>query len=117
MKSEYVGREVVVDYTADATLTRAQSGQRCTNLGATGVVTLTLPQDAIRGDYFDMTVLAAYELRAQPGAAGAVYINGAKQADAKYISADDEAESVRLTSLGNGDWAASWAVGTWSVQG
>lgn len=107
----------VEDHTADDTLTVAETGSVHTNLGATGAVVLTLPQNARRGDFFDFTVLAAQELRIEPGEAGAIYINGAKQTDDKYISADDEAESVRLTSLGNGDWAASNVVGTWSVEG
>ena len=51
-----------------------------------------------------------------PGAAGAVYINGAKQTDDKYISADDEAESVELVADGNGDWIARHVTGTWTVE-
>lgn len=103
-------------FTAADTLTTAESGKVCSNLGAGGAVLLTLPQDATVGCRFHFTVMAAQELRITPGAAGAIYINGAKQTDNKYISADDEAESVMLICDGNGDWVALFAVGTWTVQ-
>jgi len=103
-------------HTAADTLTVSESGSVHTNLGATGAVTLTLPQVATAGVYYDFAVMAAQELRITPGAAGAVYIAGAKQADNKYVSADDEAESVRLTADGNGDWVATSTVGTWTIE-
>jgi len=103
-------------HTANDTLTNAESETTHTNLGAGGAITLTLPQSTAQGIYFDFAVMAAQELRIDPGAAGAVYINGAKQTDDKYISADDEAESVRLMADGNGDWIAISPVGTWSVE-
>jgi len=59
--------------------------------------------------------MAAQQLQIDPGAAGAIYINGAKQADDAYIWADDEAESVKLVADGNGDWIAISPVGTWTV--
>ena len=109
-------RVAMTHLTADRQLSIKQSGSVHTNLGAAGAVTVTLPQNARKGDFFDFVVMAAQELRVAPGAAGAVYINGAKQTDDKYITADDEAESVRLTADGNGDWAASNVVGTWTVE-
>lgn len=103
--------------TADHTLVRVDVGQIIDNLGASGTVVVTLPQNAQKGDCFTFVVKAAQELRVTPGAAGAVFINGAKQTDNKYISADDEAESVMLVADGNGDWDAIHTVGTWTVQG
>lgn len=102
-------------HTTSATLRAGDSGSVRTNLGATGTVTLTLPQNAEKGVYFVFAVMAAFELRIDPGAAGAIYINGAKQADDAYISADDEAESVTLYCDGNHDWIAVSPVGTWTV--
>lgn len=109
-------RKNITHHTSGATLTREQSGSVHTNLGAAGAVTLTLPQDAVAGDFYDFIVAAAQELRIDPGAAGAVYILGAKQTDDKYVSANAEAESVRLTADGNGDWLASSVTGTWTVE-
>lgn len=116
LKAAYVTSQPVVHKTADATLTRAQSGTLFTNLGASGAIALTLPQDAEQGDFFHFTVAAAQELRIDPGAAGAVYISGAKQTDNKYISADDECESVELVCIGNNDWLARHVTGTWTVE-
>lgn len=103
-------------HTGDDTLTTAESGSTHTNLGAAGAVTLTLPQDATAGTRFHFGVMTAQELRIDPGAAGGVYINGAKQADNKYISADDEGEHATLTADGNGDWIAGPTNGTWTVE-
>ncbi len=103
-------------HTADDTLTKEESGSVHTNLGAVAAVTLTLPQDATAGCRFKLGVMAAQQLRIGPGAAGAIYISGAKQADDKYIWADDEGESVELVADGNGDWVALFAVGVWGVE-
>jgi len=103
-------------HTADDTLTIAESGSVHTNLGDTGAQTLTLPQDAVAGTFFYFAVMAAFELRVDPGAAGAIYINGAKQTDDMYITANDEGESVMLVCDGNGDWVALFTQGTWGVE-
>lgn len=103
-------------HTAADTLTVAETGSLHTNLGATGAVTLTLPQDAEADCFFEFGVMAAQELRITPGAAGAIYVNGAKQTDNKYISADDEGESLKLVADGNGDWIALYTTGTWTVE-
>lgn len=108
--------QTVEAHTGDDTLTRAESGSLHTNLGAGAAVTLTLPQDALAGDFFDFAVMAVQQLRIDPGAAGGIYINGAKQTDDLYVWADDEAESVRMVADGNGDWVALFANGTWTVE-
>ena len=107
---------IIEAHTSGDTLTKAESGSIHTNLGASATVTLILPQDAVAGTVFTFVVMAAYELRIDPGAAGGIYINGALQTDNMYISADDEAESVMLVCDGNGDWVAIGAVGTWTVE-
>jgi len=111
-----IGKDVIIEHnTAGDTLTVYESGSTHTNLGAGGAVTLNLPQTVHAGCWFAFVVMAAQELRIDPGAAGAIYINGAKQTDDAYITANDEAESVILTADGNGDWIASSVVGTWTV--
>lgn len=103
-------------HVAGDTLTRAESGSVHTNLGAGVDITLALPQDALAGDTFAFVVMTAgQQLRVDAGAAGAIYINGAKSADDAYIWADDEGESVKLVADGNGDWVALFTQGTWTV--
>ena len=112
-----IGAPTIIEHhTASDTLLKEESNSCHTNLGAAGAVTLTLPQDAFTGCSFSFVVMAAQELRIDPGAAGAVYINGAKQTDDKYITANDEAESVELIADGNGDWVSLFGVGTWGVE-
>jgi len=101
---------------ADDTLTKEETGSIHTNLGAGGTITLTLPQDARAGDYFQFVAMVAQQLRIDPGAAGGIYVNGAKQTDDKYIWADSEGESITLVADGNGDWASLYGVGTWGVE-
>ena len=103
-------------HTAGDTLTKEETGSVHTNLGAGGAVTMILPQDAAAGCLFWFGVMAAQELRIDPGAAGAIYINGAKQTDDMYITADDEGESVMLVADGNGDWVSLFTTGTWTVE-
>ena len=109
-------KQVIEHHTANDTLTKEESGSVHTNLGEDGDVTLILPQDAAAGCWFHFGVMAAFQLRVDPGAAGAVYINGAKQVDDKFIWANDEAESVVLIADGNGDWLAMSVFGTWGVE-
>jgi len=103
-------------HTADDTLTVAESGSVHTNLGEDGIMTLTLPQSAPAGCFFWFVVMAAFELRVDPGAGGALYINAAKQTDNYYVGADAINESVMLVADGNGDWVALHMIGTWTVQ-
>ncbi len=101
---------------AATTLTRAESGKVCTNLGAGTAIEFTLPQDAVVGDFFEFVVMAAQSLRISPGAAGAIYESGAKGTDDKWISANDEGESVKLVCDGNSDWVALYLTGTWTNE-
>lgn len=112
-----IGAPTIIEHhTASDTLTKEEGNSVHTNLGATGTITLTLPQDAFTGCSFAFAVMAAQALRVDPGAAGAIYIGGSKRTDDKYIWADDEAESVELVADGNGDWIALFAAGTWGVE-
>lgn len=117
LREAYPVQTVTIEHhTADDTLTAEESGSVHTNLGASGAITFTLPQSVGAGVVFRFNAMAAQELRVDPGAAGAIYISGAKQTDNKYISFDDEAECVVLTSDGNGDWIAGPTNGTISVE-
>ena len=116
-------RKVLEAHTASDTLTFEESGSIHTNLGATAAVVLSLPQTGadgavtgLAGVYYEFIVEAAYELRVDPGAAGAIWLDGTKGTDDYYITADDECESVLLVADGAGDWIAAHRVGTWALQ-
>ncbi|MEE9296418.1 MAG: hypothetical protein V3W34_15860 [Phycisphaerae bacterium] len=100
------GVEAIAHHTAGFTLTAAHSGTTHTNLGATGAIIATLPQSPPKGTAFKFVCMADQELRLEPGAAGGIYVKGAKQADDKYVSVTDIGDFVHLIADGNGDWVA-----------
>ena len=106
-----LGLTPIWHHTANFTLTAAQSGTVHTNLGASGVVTATLPQSPPKGTTFQFVCMADQPFRLEPGAAGGIYIKGAKQADNKYVSVTDIGDFVHLLADGNGDWAAVASIG------
>jgi hypothetical protein len=104
-------RRTIEAHTSDDTLTVAESGSIHTNLGAAGVVTLTLPSAAAEGTGFTFAVQASYELCVDPGAATIRDDSG--QTAGKYKSADDVGASLTLVADSNGDWATAAKNGTW----
>lgn len=101
-----VGVAAVAHHTANFTLTAAHSGTVHTNLGAGGTITATLPQSPPKGTMYQFVCMADQVFRFEPGAAGGIYIKGAKQTDDKYVSITDIGDFVHLIADGNGDWVA-----------
>ncbi len=98
-------------HVANFTLTAGQSGTTHTNLAAVGAITATLPQSPPKGTTYQFVCMADQELRMEPGAAGGIYIKGAKQTDDKYVSITDIGDFVHLVADGNGDWVAVASIG------
>mgnify|MGYP000847708974 CR=1 FL=1 len=107
-------RRAIEAHTTDDALAASESGSIHTNLGATGIVTLTLPTDAVAGAEFTFVVQAAQELRIEPGPAAIRAACG--QTAGKYKSASAVGASVTLVADANGDWAATAATGTWTEE-
>lgn len=110
-------RDFVTHQTSSKTLSLIHTGAMYSNLGATGTVTLTLPQDGAgqSGIKFSFFVAAAQAIRVDPGAAGAVYFDGAKQTDNKYVELTGIGTICRAISDGNGDWFVE-VNGTYQVE-
>ncbi len=88
-----------------------QSGTTFTNLGATGAVVVTLPQNPPAGTSLHFVCMADQAMQIDPGAAGGIYIKGAKQADNKYAAIADIGDFMHLVADGNGDWVAVASIG------
>ncbi len=101
-------------HTSNDTLAPAESGGVHTNLGATGVVTLTLPASVPQGVTFTFAVQTAIELRVDPGTA-AIYDDSGQSAD-KYKSAAAIGASLTLIADANGNWATIAKNGTWTQE-
>ena len=105
---------IIEAHTSNDTLTESESGSVHTNLGATGIVTLTLPASATAGTTFTFAVQAAQQLRVDPGTA-TIRDNSGQTPD-KYKWADAVGESLTLVADANGNWATIAKNGTWSEQ-
>lgn len=107
-------KRTIEAHTSDDTLTAAESGSVHTNLGATGMVTLTLPSSAPAGTVFTFAVQAAQELRVDPGTA-TIRDDSGQTAD-KYKSANVVGACITLIADSNGDWATIAKNGTWTEE-
>jgi hypothetical protein len=107
-------KKIIEAHTADDTLSDAESDSVHTNLGATGVITLTLPASAPAGTEFTFAVQAAQELRVEPGSAAIRDSSG--QTGGKYKSADAIGECITLAADANGDWATVAKNGVWTEE-
>jgi hypothetical protein len=99
----------------DDLLTEGESGSVHTNLGATGVVSLTLPANAPAGTRFIFCVQEAQVLRVDPGTAAIRDAIG--QTADKYKWADAIGECISLVADDNGDWVTFSKYGVWSEEG
>ncbi|MBN1805314.1 MAG: hypothetical protein JW837_08695 [Sedimentisphaerales bacterium] len=107
-------KKVVEAHSTSDTLTASESGSIHSNLGATAVVTLTLPDSASAGTIFSFAVQAAYELRIDPGTA-TIRDDCGQTAD-KYKSASAVGASLCLAADSGGNWATIAKNGTWTQQ-
>ena len=107
-------KKTIEAHGSNDTLTTAESGSIHTNLGATGIATLTLPASATAGTYFSFAVQAAYELRIAPGSA--VIRDDSGQTVGKYKSASAIGACLTLVADSNGNWATIAKNGTWTEQ-
>jgi hypothetical protein len=58
---------VTENFTASDTLTTAESGKHCTNIGATVPVNLTAPASPVLNDEYTLERVAGYAFRFRPG--------------------------------------------------
>jgi hypothetical protein len=101
-------------HTSDDTLSAAESGSVHSNLGATGLVTLTLPASAPEGTIFTFAVQAGQELRVDPGTA-AIRDDSGQTAD-KYKAADAVGECLTVVADSSGGWVTIAKSGTWTEE-
>ncbi len=107
-------KKTIEAHTDDDTLTIAESGSAHTNLGATGTVTISLPDSAPAGTVFTFAVQAAKEMRVDPGTAAVRDDSG--QTAGKYKSANAIGACLTLIADSNGDWATIAKNRTWTEE-
>lgn len=108
------GGGVIEVHTANDTLTEVESGSIHSNLGATGVVTLTLPGSASGGTTFTFVVQASQQFCIDPGVA-TIRDNSGFTPD-KYKWANTIGECITLVADANGDWVTIAKNGIWAEE-
>jgi hypothetical protein len=101
-------------HTGDDTLSESESGSIHSNLGATEVVTLTLPASASAGTTFTFAVQESQGLCIDPGTA-AIRDDSGQTAD-KYKSANTIGAALTVVADSNGDWVTIAKNGTWTEE-
>lgn len=99
------------NFTADDTLTTAESGKHCTNIGAVIAVTLTAPASPVIDDTYTLERVPAYAFRFKPGSGHTV--NGGT-AD-KYV----ELQSTGLLTfryIRSGEWVIVNDSAAWNFE-
>lgn len=107
-------KRVVEAHTADDTLSESESGSVHSNAGASGVVTITLPESASAGCEFVFAVQCGQELRVDPGT-GSIYDSSGQAVD-KYKSANAIGACMTVVSDGAGGWLVTGKSGTWTEE-
>jgi len=108
------GKNDVQDKTADDTLTVAQSRTTFTNSGATGLVTLTLP-DAAAGLVYRFRVADTDGLKIAAATGDTIRVGSSVSAAAGNVQSSIVGEMVELEAVSDSEWVAGPYVGAWLV--
>lgn len=116
LETEKLDKTLSVEaFTANDTLTAAESGKMCTNEGAAGAIELTLPT-AAAGITYTFYVQAAQYLRINASAGDTIRNAGTESAAAGYFRANVVGNLIRITAVNATEWVTESIVGTWSVD-
>lgn len=101
-----LGKEKVIESATALTLYPEMSGLVIHNIGATGASAHVLPVagTAPAGCHFTAYAVVAQDQGFAPGAASAIYIAGAKQADDKEVTVDAIGDCLKVIADLNHDW-------------
>ncbi len=113
--SEYTNPHSVEDFTANDTLTVAESGKCCTNSGASGAIELTLPS-AATGFTFSFVVDVAQYLRINFAAGDNGRYKDTTSATAGYFRSNTQGDFIQIKAIDATTWQVTSLDGTWSVD-
>jgi len=111
MSMPFIDRPIVEAHTANDQLSSSESGSIHTNRGATGPVTIFMPNYHVAGSRFTVSVQAAQELRIDPVAAVIVDESGVRVS--KYKSCSTVGAFMTVVDDGDGNWMVTGKSGTW----
>jgi len=102
---------VIKAHTSDDQLEHIESGSVHTNLGATGTVTVSMPNVVASGTEYTISVQASQQLRIDPN--GGVIIDESGTATSKYKYCSSVGAFMTVVSDGNGAWIVTGKSGNW----
>lgn len=111
----YATPHSVENFTGSDTLTAAESGKMCTNVGAGGAIELTLPT-AATGLTFSFTVGAAQYLRINFAAGDNGRYLTTTSATAGYFRNNAIGSFIQVQAIDATTWQVTSLDGTWSVD-
>jgi hypothetical protein len=97
-------------------LSVTEGGKILSNIGASSLISITLPTTTEAGIIFKFVRVAAFDMRITPPAASKIRYSGGDMADAEYLSLASNGAKLHLVSDGNGDWIATYEFGTLTEQ-
>ena len=112
---EGCGPKLQIDVTADASVSTFYNGATYTNEGASGTVTLGLP-DARVGLHYEFFVNENFELRLEGLGTDQISIDGVYQGILQYVTANSQGESCELVCSIPDKWNMVTAAGTWTKE-
>jgi len=104
-------------HTSNYNLSEGESGTLHTNRGASGTITISLPEGASMGVYYHFFVAAAQNLRVDPGASAILNMNTDDQDILSYKTvANAVGESILFVSNGFNEWYPIQRYGIWITE-
>lgn len=105
-------RRRTINRTSDLSVTTQDTGTRYTNIGATGVVTITLNSTPTDGHNFSFNRVADFPLRIVPAAGDAIIMPTGQLPDGDYIELGNVGAFVELMANSQDNWMVISSGGT-----
>lgn len=102
-------------FTAGDTLTTAESGKICTNTGAAGAVTLTLPAATGSGVYFMGYCTVAQNIVFDAAGTDVIQNNASASTAGGTATAGAVGRGIMLVDVSSGVWGVAYTIGAWTM--
>lgn len=111
-----MGKSAVIEaFTAGDTLTTAESGKVCTNTGASGSLTLTLPAATGSGVCFIGYCTVAQNIVFDAAGSDVIQNNASASSAGGTATAGAVGRGIMLVDVASGVWGVAYTIGAWTM--